>query len=66
MFTRISIVSHISAGQCVDLDNDFGDYQELDCTKYNGFTDYCGDYNDNAEEMCCACGGGIIIQPGKM
>ena len=65
MFTCISIVSHISAGQCVDLDNDFGDYQELDCTKYNGFTDYCGDYPDNAEEMCCVCGG-KIIQPGEI
>ena len=43
----------------------FGEYDELDCTKYNGFADYCGDYADNAEEMCCACGGGKIIQPGK-
>jgi len=50
-------------GQCVDLDTDFGEYDELDCTKYNGFADYCGDYADNAEEMCCACGGGKIIQP---
>ena len=35
---------------------------------YNDYPDYCGDFNDddfNGGEMCCVCGGGKIMQPGK-
>ena len=48
-------------GECTNLDNGATDSYGDACAAYEGYPDWCGEYDDddfNSKEMCCACGGG--------
>ena len=50
-------------GQCQDTDFGALDNGSYPCAGYEEGADYCDGRDDNedfrAQEMCCACGGGI-------
>ena len=47
---------------CIDTNEDSEDKSNFGCERYNNLLPYhCGIFDDedfNANEMCCACGGG--------
>jgi len=60
--------------RCADADNGATDYNSDSCSAYIGNTERCGYYDYdydfgrgffNADEMCCACGGGQAATPPR-
>ena len=55
-----------SSSTCIDSNIDANgdttyDSDGVGCTSYDNYPSWCGDYDDSdfdANQMCCACGGG--------